>query len=312
MVLFLKMKSYKSKKEGLELLHFKKLTLEDKEIFKKYTDIKHYFLCDLYFPVIFIWDLRYNSSYAIEKDFLFVKQIIDGKTIFLPPLGSGDIKSAIKTLVDYTENEGIELVLTAVPKEIKDSIEEAFPDNFTIEENRDEEDYIYSAESLMTLAGKKLHGKRNHINKFLLTYGDRWSYEPMTEENIKEAFSCHLSWCQAHEGSFLSETCAFSVALKNITALELKGGILRLDGKIIAMTLGSQVNDDTFIVHFEKADGDIQGAYQMINQQFAIRNFQGLKYVNREDDLGIEGLRKAKLSYFPEFLAENYTCRYIK
>ena len=95
------MKSYKSKKEGSELLHFKKLTLEDKEIFKKYTDIKHYFLCDLYFPVIFIWDLRYNSSYAIEKDFLYVKQIIDGKTVFLPPLGNGDIKSAIEELINY-------------------------------------------------------------------------------------------------------------------------------------------------------------------------------------------------------------------
>ena len=107
--------------------------------------------------------------------------------------------------------------------------------------------------------------------------------------------------------NFFNETCAISLALKNFEKLELKGGLIRLNGKIIAFTLGSRANEDTFIVHIEKADYTITGSYQMINNQFAINNFEGIKYINREEDLGIEGLRKAKLSYNPIILADNYS-----
>ena len=116
-----------------------------------------------------------------------------------------------------------------------------------------------------------------------------------------------MNWCEnAESDSFLRETCALATALKNREALEIKGGILRVNGKIAAITLGSESFEDTFTVHIEKADSNIDGAYQMINQQFAQHNFGKYKYIDREEDLGIEGLRKAKLSYHPEFLGEIY------
>ncbi len=109
-----------------------------------------------------------------------------------------------------------------------------------------------------------------------------------------------------NEGEFLGETCALSIALKNRQALGIVGGILRLDGRPIAVTLGSESYKDTFTVHFEKADASVPGAYQMINQQFALNNFGKYTYIDREEDLGLEGLRKSKLSYYPEFITENY------
>lgn len=294
------------------MLEFKKITIDDKSTFDKYLCQKQYFLCDLCFVDLFVWGGQYNAQYATADGYIFVCFGNDKDIKFLPPLGDGDLKVAIDSLIEYTKSKNITLTMAAVPTEIKEKIEDIFGQDFEINEVRDKFNYIYNAESLISLKGKKLHSKRNHINKFMSVNEGKWSYEELTDENTREFFSYHLDWCKENEGEFLGETCAISVALKNREALGLKGGILRLEGKIIAVTLGSKICCDTFIVHFEKADGAIQGAYQMINQQFAIHSFEGIRYVNREEDLGIEGLRKAKLSYYPEFLAESYTCNYIK
>ena len=105
---------------------------------------------------------------------------------------------------------------------------------------------------------------------------------------------------------FFGETCAIGTALNSWDALGLRGGILRLDGEVIAFTFGCQATDDMYVVQIEKADHNIAGAYQMINQQFVKRNCTEVLYVNREEDLGIEGLRKAKRSYHPAFMAKKY------
>ena len=170
---------------------------------------------------------------------------------------------------------------------------------------RDNGDYVYDAKSLITLKGKKLHGT-NHINKFLKEYDGRWEYEELTENNIHDFFDYQIGWSE-NDNQFFGELCASSTALRNFKYLGIKGGLIRLDGKIIAITLGSQPFDDMYIIHIEKADYDIPGSYQMINQQFAMRNCQNVKYIDREEDLGIEGLRKSKLSYYPEFITKIYS-----
>ena len=131
----------------------------------------------------------------------------------------------------------------------------------------------------------------------------------MTRENIKDAFAFHIHWCNlngcARERDFEGETCAIVQALHNFDYLNLRGGLLRLDGEVIAFTFGCKATPDMFVVQIEKADHTIQGAYQMINQQFVEHEIAGkYEYTNREDDVGEEGLRKAKLSYKPVFMVE--------
>ena len=170
---------------------------------------------------------------------------------------------------------------------------------------------IYLAEKLRTLSGKKLQSKRNLVNRFKTAYEGRWSYEDMTPENVKDAFGYHIRWCNqngcAQNRDFQGETCAIVQALHNFSALALKGGLLRLDGEVIAFTFGCRATPDMYVVQIEKADHTIPGAYQMINQQFVLRNCDDVEYVNREEDLGIEGLRKAKKSYYPVMRGVKYT-----
>ena len=288
------------------MLEFKKVELSVMDKANSYLKRKNYFMCDYCFTDIFIWSSAYGTRLAFDDDFMYIKTSNREGTFFTAPMGEGDYKKAIENMAEVAHAEGYPLRIYSVPPEIKDKIEEACPGRLTFTEGRDQADYVYSAESLMYLKGKKLHGKRNHINKFLKEYEGRWEYDDLKKENIREFFEYQLDWCKDNPDNFLGATCAVSLALKNMDILNIKGGILRLDGKPIGVTMGSESFEDTFIVHIEKADAQIQGAYQMINQQFALHNFEKYRYIDREEDLGIEGLRKAKLSYYPEFVTENY------
>ncbi len=168
---------------------------------------------------------------------------------------------------------------------------------------------MYEADKLISLAGKKLHGKRNHINRFKEANPD-WLYEPITTENVEDCFQMALKWREEMQCEYdvekRDEMCVTLNALRLMEELELQGGLLRSEpgGEVIAFTIGEPLNPDTFVVHIEKAFAEIQGAYPMINQQFAEHAAAEYRYVNREEDTGAEGLRKAKLSYRPVFLVE--------
>ena len=184
-----------------------------------------------------------------------------------------------------------------------------FPGKFQIEYDRDIADYVYEAEKLATLAGKKLHSKRNHVNRFQEN-NPEWVYESITPENVEDCFQMALKWREEMQCEIdvekRDEMCVTLNALRLMEELNLKGGLLRArpQGEVIAFTVGEPLSEDTFVVHIEKAYASIQGAYPMINQQFVLHEAQDFKYVNREEDTGAEGLRKAKLSYRPAFLVE--------
>ena len=206
---------------------------------------------------------------------------------------------------------GLPFVIVSVAEPMIERIEAVRPGKFTFShDSEDGDDYIYLAEKLRTLSGKKLQSKRNLVNRFKAAYEGRWSYEDMTRDNIKDAFAFHIHWCNlngcARERDFEGETCAIVQALHNFDYLNLRGGLLRLDGEVIAFTFGCKATPDMFVVQIEKADHTIQGAYQMINQQFVQRNCNDVEYVNREEDLGLEGLRKAKKSYYPAMRGVKY------
>lgn len=286
------------------MLNFRTIEIDDEALITKYYS-KNYYLCEYCFVDMYIWRMAYDTQICEYNNFLYTMMTDESGTYFFAPFGTGDFKAAMEELFTYACENNIPLKLISVPPEIKDKIEEAYPDKFEFVLNESNMDYVYLSENLAYLKGKKLHKKKNHVNKFLKEYEGRWSYEDVNEDNIREFFSYQVNWCNNND-EFLHELCAASSALKNFKRLKLMGGIIRVDGKIVAITLGSKAYDDTVIVHFEKADININGSYQIINQQFAEHNCLDVKYVDREEDLGIEGLRKAKESYYPEFKSENY------
>ena len=213
--------------------------------------------------------------------------------------------------MEYSRDREVPFQMYNVTPEYFAQLEEWYPGRFQIEYVRDDADYVYESEKLATLSGKKLHGKRNHINKFKSTYEDRWSYEKMTKDNVEDCFQMALKWRNENgcedDPEKRGEICVTLNSLRLLEELGLTGGVLRIDGDVVAFTIGEPICEDTFVVHIEKAYADVQGAYPMINQQFVEHECRDYQYVNREEDTGAEGLRKAKLSYRPVFLVEKGT-----
>lgn len=181
---------------------------------------------------------------------------------------------------------------------------------FQIAYDRDAADYVYEAEKLMTLAGKKLHGKRNHINKFKQEHPD-WSFERIEGHNAEECIEMAREWGRQNAiDEDWEKSAEFDItlrALRQNEQLKLDGGLIRADGRVVAFSLGEPCNRETYVVHIEKAFADVQGAYPIMNQQFVEHIAVGYRYINREEDAGVEGLRKAKLSYYPDLMVEKGT-----
>lgn len=296
------------------MLQFRPITLEDKPQAERCLAHVKDLICDYCFADLFIWKDHDDTQICFYKDFMLVKVTPFPKKepMYLAPIGTGDWKEALDVLEQDAKERGIRFVMCWVTESMKNMMEQIYPERYVFEDNRDIADYIYSADKLMTLSGKKMQSKRNFVNRFKKMYEGRWSYEPITDENEEDAYRFHLQWC-GQNGScpngamYSGETCAISLALHNRKALGFHGGILRLDGNVIAFTMGCPISEDTYVVQLEKADASIAGAYPMINQQFAQHTFEGYTYVNREEDLGMEGLRKAKLSYHPVMMRKKYT-----
>lgn len=289
-------------------VEFKRPELEDKEIISSYFRKYPSRSCERTFVNVYLWSRHYKVKYAIIENALVFQSEDEEELAFAYPAGEPeDVKRALEFLMEYCRERGQELILYNVTPEFWKQFDNWYPGQYEIEYSRDDADYIYESEKLATLSGKKLHAKRNHINKFKAEYDD-WSYEPITEDTLEECFQMALKWRNDNgcndDDEKNAEMCVTLNSLRLFKELELKGGILRLGGEIIAFTLGEELCEDTFVVHIEKAFADIQGAYPMINQQFVEHECQQYKYVNREEDTGAEGLRKAKLSYRPAFLEE--------
>lgn len=295
------------------MLEFKNITIDDKEIIERYTKQHNYFLCDYCFTDIFIWRYNYSTKYCIKDGFLFlkIKSREEKKEMYLAPLGNGDLKKAVFSIIDYAKEKENSFTMLSIPEKIKDRLEKEMPGTFIFKENRDNADYIYLTEELINLKGKKFHSKRNFINRFKEVYAGHWEFEFITEENARKVFDYQLKWYEENRsikgGSLFSEINAIAQALKNFKRLNLIGGLIRLDGKIIAFTIASKSHSDMYTIQIEKAEHSINGAYQIMNNEFARRCLAGTQYVDREEDLGIEGLRKSKLSYKPAFMGTNYT-----
>ncbi len=288
-------------------IQFKRTELGDREVIHPYFQKFPSKSCERTFANILLWSRHYPVTFAIIENTLVFRTVSDGEAFTYPAGEAEDVKRALEFLMEYTRERDLPFVLYLVTEDQFTQLEEWYPGRFEIEYERDDADYIYESEKLASLSGKKLHAKRNHINKFKATH-ENWCYEPLSEDNLDDCFQMALKWrnengCEEDEDKN-AEMCVTLNALRLFKELELVGGVLKVDGEIAAFTIGEPISEDTFVVHIEKAFADIQGAYPMINQQFVEHECMKYKYINREEDTGSEGLRKAKLSYRPAFLVE--------
>ena len=263
------------------------------------------------FSNLYNWSKTYTVAIGQYVGF-FILRSGSSTARYFYPVGDGDFTEVVNLLLEQAHSSDMPLTLFGVPAEGVKKLEQLFPEKFEFEPLRDNFDYIYLREKLATLSGKKLHGKRNHINRFIENNPD-WTYERITAQNLSEVFEMSIKWCKANDcnetHSLQREACAVKSALENFEYLDLTGGLLRSSGEVIAFTFGKPVTEDTFVVHVEKAFAEIQGAYPMINQQFVINELEAYTYVNREDDVGDPGLRKAKESYQPAIMYERYLAK---
>ena len=294
------------------MLTFKTLEISDKRWIDKILRAENSRSADYSFGTMFMWDQTFRQRVAPIGDRLGINPTYTSPHFFAFPVGTGDLETAIRELREYAISHEWPLRIRGVTTEHRQALEDLFPGRFEFRVERDQFDYIYAAEKLASLSGKKLHGKRNHINRFLQTYD--WSFEPLTPALIPVCMDMLHVWIQENSAKvgygLGAEHNAIVRGFSHFEDLGLEGGVLRVNGKVVAFTMGEQISADTFDVHFEKALTEIEGAYPMVNREFVrliLERHPNIQYINREDDMGIENLRTAKLSYYPEFLVEKHT-----
>jgi len=239
---------------------------------------------------------------------LIIKVTVKDVTFVLPAFGGidKDLPLVVDALKEYFQGQPFEI--HGIYEETIERFKTFLPMITEYEEDRDNWDYVYLREKLANLSGRKYHSKKNHVNAFKKDYPD-YVYEPITMANKDECILFSDKWCEhrlADDKSLKCEFCAIKEALNNLEFLNIKGGLIRINGNIEAFTFGEKQNDELVVVHVEKANPDIRGLYPTINQEFIQNNWTDVKYVNREEDMGKEGLRKAKESYNPEFMVKKY------
>ncbi|OJU13021.1 MAG: hypothetical protein BGN88_08515 [Clostridiales bacterium 43-6] len=293
------------------MLTFKEIELSDKKLVDSYFKTSGFMGCEYTFSNLFIWRSNYKTSIAEDMGLLTVKYEIDGQCYFLMPAGNGDIKGLLTELIEESKKKSCKLVLSGLTTDSIKRLEALMPDAFRYEPFRDGFDYIYESEQLINLTGSKNQSKRNHINKFESLYGKN-CYENITKESLPQCKETYYKWAAEHgEDDLKSEYKAFKDALNHFEELGLKGGLLRVDGEVCAFALGTELSKDVFVVHIEKGLTDHPGVYPTINREFVKNNCTAYRYINREEDMGIEGLRKSKLSYHPAILLEKHNA-YLK
>ena len=288
---------------------FKPISLADKTAITSLTWPSDNRNCDFSFANMCSWRFLYDSEFAVVDDTLLIRFLIEDKSriAYMMPVGKGDLSLAIQRLEEDSLRHGHPLCMLGITPEAKEQLESVLPGDFFYIPERDYFDYIYLREDLATLRGKRYQPKRNHLNNFKKLYS--YAYEPITPATVSECLQLESKWYQANDNAgeeeeLNDERRSMTFALNHFDELDLIGGAIRVSGEIIAFSFGAPITHDTFGVHVEKADVKFEGAFTVINQEFAAHLPERYIYMNREEDLGIPGLRQAKLSYHPAILLE--------
>ena len=304
-------------RKGLSIIDFKELTKEHKVLLDTYFHNRYYENSHFNFTNFFMWREPFSLKIAEEDGILFMLGTWEGDLFALQPFTTEDkLVEATKMLLAHFKKQGRSLHLVGLEKNYADLLAHFDGAKFEEKSDRDNFDYVYLAEKLTTLAGRKLHSKKNHLNAFRKNYPQA-EYLPITEDLIPACREELDRWYNMRisdepDDPFIGwERKAIGEVFDDYDFFRLKGGVVRLDGRIIAFTYGEQLNTDTAVIHVEKADPSIRGAYPAINQGFVAHAWQDMRYINREEDMGHEGLRKAKESYKPEKMIEKFNAACI-
>ena len=295
-------------------MKFHKIELSDKPIFDRLLAGNNFRASECCFSNLYGWAHKFDTKFAVFNEFLLIKYTaLTGKCSYLMPFGKGDLRAAIEAL---HEDCGCKhrFELSGVTEQMWQEIELAMPGVFTKTPTPDLDDYIYTSEKLIHLAGKKLQPKRNFVNRFKKEHN--WEYISLNEQPhwVDECKRMLTEWydlnAATHDKSLCLDYITTMDFLSNFDVLGLRGGAIFAEGKMDAFSLGTPLTDDTFIVHVEKAFAKVSGAYAIMNQQFAEREAANYTYINREEDMGFESLQKAKMSYHPDILLKKSVVKY--
>lgn len=286
---------------------FKKLTLDDIPIVQPYFGFVRSNTCDFSVGGMFMWRQYYDMDYCIEASCLFSRlKDEQGNVYYNLPLCE-DVENALLTLHAREKN----LRFCTIPEEYLPVFMKVFP-QARITEQTDYFDYLYKASDLIELRGGKYHGQRNQISQFLRQNPD-WCFADIKEIPIEDVLNFFSSYCQAEASTAdtaIEENQKVLEVLQHMEQYQMLGGVLLVHNQIVGFSLG-EIIGETLFTHVEKADRAYRGVYQMLTKQFAEQFGQGVCFINREEDMGDLGLRRAKESYHPVALLKKYTVEII-
>jgi hypothetical protein len=292
-----------------EFPEFKPIELEDRDVIRKILDRYQPQTSEWTFTNLFIWRSHYGFEWSVHGDWLLVLCRTDTSGFFaLQPIGPSSRLEVVRKLLNFLQDEKSEREprIERADQVLASEIQEAT--GLIIQPTRDHFDYVYRSEDLIGLAGRNYHSKRNHISKFRRSHA--FTYAPLSSDHVKGCLDLAEGWCQfrrcEEDMNLLDEWEAVREALKHFGVLNMQGGVILIENKVQAFALGELLNRETAVVHIEKANPEIPELYAVINQQFCANPWRNVTFVNREQDLGEPGLRKAKLSYHPDHLVEKF------
>lgn len=286
----------------------KEITIDQFEQISKYLKNNNENSCENSFINLLVWQKAYKNQFKFYDDcFLLYSKSENGELYRLP--FCDDFEKGFNKILEL--NNGVYPAFWAQDGKRFELFKEKYSHKYEIIEKRNAFDYVYNFSDLAELSGKKYHSKRNHISSFTKKYD--WKYESITSENKSQVLKCAEKWysenTEKYDKYMELEKEGIRTIIENLEFLGAKGGAITVDEQVVAFTLGSPINDITFDVHVEKALKDYSEAYTVINREFVRNELSNYLYINREDDMGLEGLRKAKLSYKPCFMIKKYLCK---
>lgn len=292
------------------MLEPKRLTHDNADEIREYLKYSDKYMSLAKFPTLYLWHEHTELAYDIKDDFLFLFECKFNNTAMMP-YGTGDLEKAMYSLEEYCKKTSRIGRLYCVGEEDKNKIEQIIPGRYEISEFRAFFEYVYNRDDLAEMQGKRYSKKRNHINKFLRAYEDYYEYCTISADDISELEAVIDAWCIKNDcgpgDTSKFEKRAIIKLLENNKGIEYRGGAIRINGNIEAFALGGKITDDMAVVYFEKADTEFDGIYTMLNKLYIANEWQDVKYINRQEDMGSAGLRKSKLSYYPDFMVKNYS-----
>lgn len=285
---------------------FKPITLECQDEFEKAHAACPQCTSDFSFANIWGWTDHYGLEIRLSDSGLIHVRQTKPELVYWAPIGNWF--NADWEKCELMQTPGTKF--TRVPEQLALHLKDIFGDKIEITENRDHFDYVYSVQELIELRGNRFHKKKNLYRQFMKKYD--YEYREITADCVEEVLEMQLEWYRWQEENnfspaLVAENEAIAKVLKEMdTIRNLTGGTLRVDNRIIAYTIAEPLGDDTIVIHFEKGNTYFKGVYQAINQMFLENNASDKKFVNREQDLGEPGLRKAKESYNPVHFMKKY------